>query len=38
MNPKIKKELFTTGILGFALCEALGLFSLMIGFIILYST
>jgi F-type H+-transporting ATPase subunit c len=36
MNPKSKDTLFGIGILGFALCEALGLFSLMIGFIILY--
>jgi F-type H+-transporting ATPase subunit c len=36
-NPSVRKELFTLGILGFALCEALGLFSLMISFLVLYS-
>ena len=36
-NPSIRKELFSLAILGFALVEALGLFSLMIAFLILYT-
>ena len=36
-NPQIKGDLFTYAILGFALAEATGLFSLMIGFLLLYS-
>jgi F-type H+-transporting ATPase subunit c len=36
-NPSLKNELFNQAILGFALCEALGLFSLMIALILLYA-
>jgi len=36
-NPSVRKELFSLAILGFALVEALGLFSLMISFLVLYS-
>ena len=36
-NPQIKGQLFSYAILGFALAEATGLFSLMIGFLLLYS-
>lgn len=34
-NPSIRKELFTLAILGFSLTEALGLFSIMLAFVIL---
>ena len=34
-NPSLRKELFTLAILGFSLTEALGLFSIMIAFLIL---
>jgi F-type H+-transporting ATPase subunit c len=36
-NPTIKQQLFGYAILGFALTEAMGLFALMITFLILYS-
>ena len=36
-NPLMRGQLFTFAILGFALAEATGLFSLMIGFLLLYS-
>jgi F-type H+-transporting ATPase subunit c len=36
-NPMVRPQLFTFAILGFALAEATGLFSLMIGFLVLYS-
>jgi len=36
-NPLLRGQLFTFAILGFALAEATGLFSLMIGFLLLYS-
>jgi F-type H+-transporting ATPase subunit c len=36
-NAYMSKVLFTYAILGFALTEAIGLFSLMISFIILFS-
>ena len=36
-NPMVKGQLFSYAILGFALSEATGLFSLMIGFLLLYS-
>ena len=35
-NPNLKKELFTYAILGFALTEAMGLFALMMAFMILF--
>lgn len=35
-NPAIKDQLFTYAILGFALSEAVGLFALMMAFLILY--
>lgn len=35
-NPTLKDELFKTAILGFALTEAIALFSLMIAFLILF--
>ena len=35
-NPSMKNQLFTYAILGFALTEAIGLFSLMMGFLLLY--
>jgi F-type H+-transporting ATPase subunit c len=35
-NPNLKGELFRTAILGFALTEAIALFSLMISFLILF--
>ena len=34
---KLRKELFNTAILGFALTEALGLFALMMALIFLYA-
>lgn len=36
-NPSLRKELFNTAILGFALTEALGLFALMMALMILYA-
>ena len=36
-NPSVKGELFSYTILGFALTEATGLFSLMMAFLLLYS-
>jgi F-type H+-transporting ATPase subunit c len=36
-NPQIRSQLFAYSILGFALSEATGLFSLMIAFLLLYS-
>jgi F-type H+-transporting ATPase subunit c len=36
-NPSIKADLFSYAILGFALTEALGLFSLMMAFLLLYA-
>jgi F0F1-type ATP synthase membrane subunit c/vacuolar-type H+-ATPase subunit K len=35
-NPTLKKDLFSTVILGLALTEAIALFSLMISFLILF--
>ena len=36
-NPQSSSQLFSFAILGFALAEATGLFSLMIAFLLLYS-
>ena len=36
-NPSVRGQLFTYAILGFALSEATGLFSLMMSFLLLYS-
>ena len=36
-NPVIKDELFRIAILGFALTEAIALFALIIGFLILFA-
>jgi len=36
-NPSLKDELFKTAILGFALTEAIALFSLMIAFLLLFA-
>ena len=36
-NPSLRKELFNTAILGFALTEALGLFAQMMALIFLYA-
>ena len=36
-NPQLRGQLFTFTILGFALCEATGLFALMVSFLVLYS-
>jgi F-type H+-transporting ATPase subunit c len=36
-NPSLRPQLFSYTILGFALCEALGLFSLMMAFLLLYA-
>lgn len=36
VNPRIKTELFTYAILGFAFVEALALFSLLLAFLILF--
>jgi F-type H+-transporting ATPase subunit c len=36
-NPEIEKSLFPYTILGFALAEAIALFSLMMGFLILFA-
>jgi F-type H+-transporting ATPase subunit c len=35
-NPSLKQQLFTYCILGFALAEAMGLFALMMAFLLLY--
>lgn len=35
-NPHLKRELFAYAILGFALTEAMGLFALMMAFMILF--
>jgi len=35
-NPKVKSQLFNYAILGFALVEAIGLFALMICFLLLF--
>jgi len=35
-NPYLQKELFLYAILGFALCEAIALFGLMVTFLILF--
>jgi F-type H+-transporting ATPase subunit c len=37
-NPSLRGQLFSTAILGFALTEAIALFSLMMGFLLLYGT
>jgi F-type H+-transporting ATPase subunit c len=36
-NPSLKQQLFSYAILGFALSEAMGLFSLMIAFLLLFA-
>jgi len=36
-NPSLKQQLFGYAILGFALTEAVGLFALMMSFLILYA-
>lgn len=36
-NPSLKQQLFSYAILGFALTEAMGLFALMMAFLILYA-
>jgi len=36
-NPSLRSQLFTYTILGFALTEALGLFALMMAFLLLYT-
>jgi len=36
-NPSIKAQLFSYTVLGFALTEAMGLFGLMMSFLLLYS-
>lgn len=36
-NPGLKQQLFTYAILGFALSEAMGLFCLMMAFLMLYA-
>ena len=36
-NPMVKDHLFTYAILGFAVCEAVALFALMVAFIILFA-
>lgn len=36
-NPQLRPQLFAYAILGFALAEATGLFSLMMAFLILYT-
>ena len=37
-NPSIKAQLFSYTILGFALTEAIGLFALMMAFLLLYAS
>ena len=36
-NPSLKDDLFRTAVLGFALTEAIALFALMFGFLILFA-
>lgn len=36
-NPSLKQQLFSYAILGFALAEAVGLFCLMLAFLILFA-
>lgn len=36
-NPSLRAQLFSYAILGFALTEAIGLFSLMMAFLLLYA-
>ena len=36
-NPQVRNQLFSYAVLGFALAEATGLFSLMIAFLVLYA-
>ena len=36
-NPSLKQQLFSYAILGFALLEAMGLFCLMVAFLILFA-
>jgi len=36
-NPQMKNQFMQYAVLGFALCEATGLFALMVCFLILYS-
>ena len=36
-NPTLKKDLYQIGILGFALTEAIALFSLMFAFLVLFA-
>lgn len=36
-NPSLNQQLFTYAVLGFALTEAVGLFALMIAFLILFA-
>jgi F-type H+-transporting ATPase subunit c len=36
-NPSLKSELFSLSILGFALTEAIGLFCLMMAFLLLFA-
>ena len=36
-NPALKQQLFTYAILGFAISEAMGLFCLMMAFLILFA-
>ncbi|KAI4540943.1 hypothetical protein MG293_008085, partial [Ovis ammon polii] len=37
VNPSLKQQLFSYAILGFALSEAMGLFCLMVAFLILFA-
>lgn len=36
-NPSLRNTLFSTAIIAFSLCEATGLFGIMLSFLILYS-
>jgi F-type H+-transporting ATPase subunit c len=36
-NPSLRSSLFSLAILGFALSEAIGLFAIMLSFLLLYS-
>ena len=36
-NPQLRNQFMQYAVLGFALCEATGLFALMVGFLLLYS-
>lgn len=36
-NPSMAKALFNYAIIGFALCEAMGLFSMMLAFMLMFS-